>query len=593
MSDTAGTERPVRGSRWSDDRSREALQSITEAICEVAGFDLVGVSAVRDDGYLQLLCVVGPEEAREALVDTLAPLEPLLEALENAEDWGRLKYVRHSRHRLDIDKWGWTSDGPRDVPDGVWHPEDILVAPLYGDDGRLIAVLGLDVPRDGLVPDESKRPLLDVYARQASGAVVATLERERMAERVRLAAAAADIVRRASASMSAERTLAECASAIVDGFRAQALWTQLVGEPPRAVHDAEPVMPPPDTVAAFERCARALWDVQDVAVFAPDRPPHPSIGESDHVAMMSFLATTQAGSLLLAPLGSAQECLGWIGMSRGRSGAEWSDAEAAMALDIGRDLGRALASARMFEREHQLVQELQELADYKSHLVATVSHELRTPLTSIIGYLELLSGDPGLSELSRTAIAAIERGSVRLSRVVEELLVLHRTADIARLDNAEPIDLAPLVTDIVELNTGPAESRGITLSASVTDDVAPVTGVAHELEHVVANLVGNAVKYTRDHGHVAVRLENADGEVVLTCTDDGIGISETDQEHVFEEFYRSTDPDAAQQSGTGLGLAIVRRVVERHRGRIELESELGAGSTFRVRLPAGVSASGS
>jgi hypothetical protein len=250
MSDTAGTERPVRGSRWSDDRSREALQSITEAICEVAGFDLVGVSAVRDDGYLQLLCVVGPEEAREALVDTLAPLEPLLEALENAEDWGRLKYVRHSRHRLDIDKWGWTSDGPRDVPDGVWHPEDILVAPLYGDDGRLIAVLGLDVPRDGLVPDESKRPLLDVYARQASGAVVATLERERMAERVRLAAAAADIVRRASASMSAERTLAECASAIVDGFRAQALWTQLVGEPPRAVHDAEPVMPPPETVRA-------------------------------------------------------------------------------------------------------------------------------------------------------------------------------------------------------------------------------------------------------------------------------------------------------------------------------------------------------
>ncbi|MDF1605064.1 GAF domain-containing sensor histidine kinase [Nocardioides sp. YIM 152315] len=586
MTDAPGAERPVRGSRWSDDSSREALQSIIEAIREVAGFDVVGVSAVRDDGYLQLLCVVGPEDARETLADTLAPLAPLLEALEDAEDWGRLKYVRHDRHALDIERWGWTSDGPRDVPDGVWHPEDVLVAPLHGDDGRLIAVLGLDVPRDGLVPDESKRPLLDVYARQASGAVVATLERERMAEQVRLAAAAADIVRRAAASMSAERTLAECATAIVDGFRAQALWTQLVGEQPRAVHDDAPVAPPPETVAVFERYARALWETQDVAVFAPDRPAPPSRDVADHAAMTAFLGQTHAESLLLAPLGSGPDCLGWIGMSRGHGGAEWSEAEAAMALDIGRDLGRALASARMFEREHQLVQELQEVADYKSHLVATVSHELRTPLTSIVGYLELLAGDPGLSERSRTAIAAIERGSTRLSRVVEELLVLHHTADATGLDHAQPVDLSPLVADIIELNSGPAESRGITVAASLQPSVAPVTGVAHELEHVVANLVGNAVKYTRDRGRVDVRLENADGEVVLTCSDDGIGISDADQQHVFEEFYRSTDPAASQQSGTGLGLAIVRRVVERHGGRIELESALGAGSTFRVRLPA-------
>ncbi len=141
MTDIAGDERPVRGSRWSDDRSKEALQSIIEAIAEVAGFDVVGVSAVRDDGYLQLLCVVGPQEARDALLDTLAPVEPLLEAMRNGEDWGRLTFVRHDRHGLDIDKWGWTSDGPRDVPDGVWHPEDLLVAPLYDDDGRYVCVL--------------------------------------------------------------------------------------------------------------------------------------------------------------------------------------------------------------------------------------------------------------------------------------------------------------------------------------------------------------------------------------------------------------------------------------------------------------------
>lgn len=595
MTDITGDERPVRGSRWSDDRSKEALQSIIEAIAEVAGFDVVGVSAVRDDGYLQLLCVVGPQEARDALLDTLAPVEPLLDAMRNGEDWGRLTFVRHDRHGLDIDKWGWTSDGPRDVPDDAWHPEDLLVAPLYDDGGRLLAVLGFDVPRDGLIPDEGKRALLDVYARQAGGAVAATLERERMAERVRLAAAAADIVRRASASMSAARALTESATAIVDGFRVQALWTQLVGEQPRAVHDHDPVIPPSTTVALLEQYAEALWDRQDVGVFAPDRQSPEPLGAGAYAEVMAFLSTTSAGSLLLAPLGSGGECLGWIGMTRGRSGAEWSEVEAAMALDIGRDLGRALASARMFEREHQLVGELQELAEYKSHLVATVSHELRTPLTSIVGYLEILAEDPNLSDLSHTAIAAIRRGSTRLSRVVEELLVLHRTADATGLDGAGPVDLTPVVADIVELNTGPAQARGITVTTSLPDGPAPVLGIAHELEHVVANLVGNAVKYTRGGGHVDVRLEADDGEVVLTCTDDGIGISAADQQHVFEEFYRSADPEAAQQSGTGLGLAIVRRLAARHGGRVDLESALGTGSTFRVRLPAaaGVSAPGS
>src|SRR6478752_7194532 len=97
MPDDADFERPVRGSRWSDSQSRAALQAIAEGVAEIAGFDLVGISAARDDGYLHTLCVVGPEEACAALADSLAPTQPLLDQLEVADDWGALKFVPHDR----------------------------------------------------------------------------------------------------------------------------------------------------------------------------------------------------------------------------------------------------------------------------------------------------------------------------------------------------------------------------------------------------------------------------------------------------------------------------------------------------------------
>ncbi|GAA4756655.1 hypothetical protein GCM10023350_47840 [Nocardioides endophyticus] len=575
-------QRPVRGSRWSDDQARESLLPIIDTLAQVTGFEVIGVSGVRDDGYLHQLSVVGPDDAREALLDTLAPADLLVEALAAADVWGALSFLPYDRHQLDLDRWGWTSDAPRDGVPGVWHPEDILVAPMHHADGTLRAVLGFDAPRDGRVPDGAERVLMDTYAGQACRAIEAILDRERLAEQIRLASAAADIVRRATGSMSVNDVLTQCGSAIVDGFRAQTLWTHLFGTEPRPVHDVDPHSPPPVLTDILARYAAAAWEHQTVGVFAPDRPPPEPLGPEELALVLGFLA---AESLLVVPLGAGADCLGWIGLTRGAGDAEWSTGEAEVALDIGRDLGLALATAGNFEREHRLVQELQELADYKTHLVATVSHELRTPLTSIIGFLELLEGDPGLSDLSRSAVEAIQRGSVRLARVVEELLVLHRTAS-GELEAPRQVDFTAIVADIVDLNTGPAERRSISVVRELPDEPTWVLGAAHELEHIVANLVSNAVKYTPDGGHVVVTLETLDQEIVLTCADDGIGISAADQAHVFEDFYRSADPAATHRSGTGLGLAIVQRVVDRHGGSIELESTLGSGSTFRVRLRA-------
>jgi GAF domain-containing protein len=372
--DAPDSERPVRGSRWSDTPSRDALQAIAEGVAEAAGFDLVGISVARDDGYLHTLVLVGPEEARRVLIDSLAPVDQLLVQLETAEDWGALKFIPHDKLVLDIEKWGWFSDAPRDnVAAGAWHPEDMLIAPLEGADGAFLGFLGMELPRDGLVPSAEKRAMLEICARQAGRAVITTLERERLAERVRLAGTAADIVRLASGTQSPEARLAECGREVARGFRADSLWIQLLGPDHRCdgpLHvDGGPTVRLPSGVRALVSAhAQRAWERQCVAVLAPDRAVPGVLGAEQVAELLDFFASVEVGSLLFVPLGAGPECFGAMGLTRGHHGAEWSDEEVAAALDVGRDLGRALANARTFAREHELVQELQDLADYKGRL---------------------------------------------------------------------------------------------------------------------------------------------------------------------------------------------------------------------------------
>ncbi|MGZ4449447.1 MAG: sensor histidine kinase [Nocardioides sp.] len=586
--DSTGLDRPVRASSWADAQAREALQLIVEGVRDIAGFDLVGVSVLREDGYLQVITIVGPDDAVATLQDSLAPVEPLLQQLEKADDWGPLKFIPHDRLELDVDRWGWFSDAPRVEVEGVWHPEDMLMAPIEDASGRLVGILGMELPRDGLLPDHDKQRLLEAYARQAGRAVLTTLEREKLAERVRLAEAAAGIVRRASATMTPTEILTACGPAVLESFRADALWILRLDEHgeadgPLLLHDGSTTELEPALVQVAARLAHDAWERQLVQVLAPERPLPGVLDAEERAQADRVLTAAGVESVMLVPLGSGSDLFGVMGLTRLLHGAEWSDVELGVALDIGHDLGRAVLNARALAREHQAVEELRAVDAYKNQLLATVSHELKNPLTAILGYVELLETEP-LSPQGSSWLAAIQRGGGRLQRVVDDLLALHRMVE-GEPESLQPVALPPLVAEAVDLQSAAATRRGVRLEVDVARDLPPVRGVAGELDQVVANLVGNAVKYSPDGGDVLVRLARVDDEVELTVTDHGLGISAADQAQLFSEFFRSSNPAAVALPGTGLGLAIVRRIVERHHGRIEVESELGEGSTFRVLLP--------
>ncbi len=235
----------------------------------------------------------------------------------------------------------------------------------------------------------------------------------------------------------------------------------------------------------------------------------------------------------------------------------------------------------------QDVTELAELDRLKSEFVNTVSHELRTPLTSIMGYLSLvLAGTAGpLQEQQREFLEVVSRNTNRLANLINDLLDIQRIESGRIPVQLTPTSLASVVTQVAETFRVQAEQKGLSFTVNVPDDVPPIRADQDRLTQIIANLVSNAVKYTREGG-VTISVSAADDRVEIEVTDTGIGISPADQKRIFEKFYRAEHPYVREVGGTGLGLPIVRTMVEEHGGELRLESQPGRGSRFIVSFPA-------
>lgn len=247
------------------------------------------------------------------------------------------------------------------------------------------------------------------------------------------------------------------------------------------------------------------------------------------------------------------------------------------------------ALAEALATEQAAVEQMRELERVKSDFVSTVSHELRTPITSIIGYLEVLAeGAVGeLDEAQLGLVGRIDRNSNRLLRLVEDLLKLSEieSADL----NADPVP-----TDLREVATAAQgavgwllENRHLDVVLDLPDHPVQLEGDPEELERMLAHLLSNAIKFTPDGGRIEVRVTGDAHEAVLVVSDTGLGISEDEQAQLFTRFFRSATASEQAIQGTGLGLTIVQAVVALHDGRVEVDSTVGSGTTFTVRLPRG------
>jgi len=235
---------------------------------------------------------------------------------------------------------------------------------------------------------------------------------------------------------------------------------------------------------------------------------------------------------------------------------------------------------------NELLERLESSFKEQQRFVADASHELRTPLAILRGETDVALEQPRSPDVYRQSLELIKDEAERLSRIVEDLFILAR----------QPLDLPAIIKESVDLNetvkdcVRAAKVLAVRKNLELRLTEAPrliLTGDEHLLKRMVLNLLDNAVKYTPAGGEIRVELSGRNGHAQVVVRDTGVGISEKDQLHVFDRFYRVDKARSRTLGGAGLGLSIVHWIVEAHGGTVTVESSPGEGSTFTVKLPTG------
>ena len=214
---------------------------------------------------------------------------------------------------------------------------------------------------------------------------------------------------------------------------------------------------------------------------------------------------------------------------------------------------------------------------------ANVSHELKTPLQSILGYAEIMKNGLVKDEDKQRFLERIHAEAGNMIELIQNIMELSRLDENKTLDEFEDVDLLKLAQSVTLRLKHKAQTKGVTLNVSGSS--ACVCGVQSILSEVLYNLVDNSIKYNKDNGKVDVKVQDGSEEVTVSVSDTGIGIGTADRERVFERFYRADKSHSKEIGGTGLGLSIVKHGVLFHKGRVELESEPGVGTTITFVLP--------
>jgi signal transduction histidine kinase len=268
-------------------------------------------------------------------------------------------------------------------------------------------------------------------------------------------------------------------------------------------------------------------------------------------------------------------------------------------LDLQRDRGvpflpdhvqfakRLADHAAIAIENSRLYEQVQQANRAKTEFISFVAHELRTPMTSIRGYAEMLIKKmcgpltPQQEQFVHTICNNIERMQIQVSDL----------QDVSRIETGQlflemkPTALASVLENALQATQGQVEARSQQLTLEVPENLPLVHADPARLTQILINLLSNAYKYTPEGGHIHLRAWLQDGYVRCAVSDTGIGISPEDQAKLFTKFFRAEDPAVRDMPGTGLGLCIVKSLVELQGGEIDVESQLGRGTTFTFTVP--------
>ena len=252
-------------------------------------------------------------------------------------------------------------------------------------------------------------------------------------------------------------------------------------------------------------------------------------------------------------------------------------------VPMGNDNGEITGAVILFHD----ISELKRVDEIRRDFVANVSHELRTPLSILRGYIETMLDDPKMSRAESARILEVmEQHSKRLGLLANDLLTLAQLESGSSSLQLNEIDLTQFFGGLVRDWKKKFAAKGLNAAVDVPFGFPSICADETRLREVFDNLLDNAVKYSSNNGEIRLQGVRRGDEIVLSVSDDGIGISQEDLPRIFERFYRADKARSRELGGTGLGLSIVKHIAQLHGGRVEAESELGRGTTIRVLLPA-------
>jgi signal transduction histidine kinase len=318
------------------------------------------------------------------------------------------------------------------------------------------------------------------------------------------------------------------------------------------------------------------------------------------------------------PLHSGSRVVGVLAIASDRESKQvFGDEEIELLTRFARLASIALDNARLFTEVQRAREEAETANQAKSAFLSMVSHELRTPLTSVLGFARIIQ-----KRLEERVFPAVQSEEVKTQRAMQQVrenvgiiigegerltAMINDVLDLAKIEagkvewHMQPLSVAEVIERATAATASLFEEKHLRLIKEVSEGLPPVVGDRDRLIQVVINLISNAVKFTpasrgmpgvsgtgrAEQGLVTCRASQSDGEIMISVSDTGIGIADADRAKVFEKFTQVGDALTEKPKGTGLGLPICKEIVERHGGRIWVDSELGKGSTFTFTLPAG------